>query len=111
MLSTSACRLASMMFSLTPTVPHSRWPSLDWMSTRVFAAVPVRRIEDAHLVIRQRHFFELGKRFGQRGAQRGVERVHRAVAFGHFVMRPFCRRARCTVASQTDSFASRRMET
>ena len=30
-----------MMFSLTPTVPHSRLSSLDWMSTRVRAAVPV----------------------------------------------------------------------
>ncbi len=39
--STSACKLASMMFSLTPTVPHSRLPSLDVMSTRVLAAVPV----------------------------------------------------------------------
>jgi hypothetical protein len=27
--STSACKEASMMFSLTPTVPHSRLPSLD----------------------------------------------------------------------------------
>ena len=39
-LSTSACKLASMMFSLTPTVPHSRFPFVDWMSTRVFEAVP-----------------------------------------------------------------------
>ena len=39
--STSAWRLASMMFSLTPTVPQSRLPSVDWMSTRVLAAVPV----------------------------------------------------------------------
>ena len=41
MLSVSAWRLASMMFSLTPTVPHSFLPSLDWMRTRVLAAVPV----------------------------------------------------------------------
>ena len=41
MLSASACKLASMMFSLTPTVPHSRLPSVDVMSTRVLAAVPV----------------------------------------------------------------------
>ncbi len=40
-LSTSACRLASMMFSLTPIVPHSVTPSLDSISTRVVAAVPV----------------------------------------------------------------------
>lgn len=40
MLSTSACRDAVMMFSLTPTVPQSRLPSVDWISTRVFAAVP-----------------------------------------------------------------------
>ena len=30
-----------MMFSLTPIVPHSVTPSVDWMSTRVFAAVPL----------------------------------------------------------------------
>jgi len=40
-LSTSACRLASTMFSLTPMVPHSVTPSVDWISTRVVAAVPV----------------------------------------------------------------------
>src|SRR4029077_20182519 len=40
MLSTSACKLASMMFSLTPTRPHSRLPSVDSMRTRVRAAVP-----------------------------------------------------------------------
>ena len=40
-LSTSACKLASTMFSLTPMVPHSLTPSLDWISTRVVAAVPV----------------------------------------------------------------------
>src|ERR1700722_2529564 len=41
MESTSASRLASMILSLTPTVPHSSRPSLDWMRTRVLAAVPV----------------------------------------------------------------------
>src|SRR5262245_54670162 len=40
-LSISACRLASMMLSFTPTVPHSALPSVVWMSTRVLAAVPV----------------------------------------------------------------------
>ena len=30
-----------MMLSLTPTVPHSSWPFVDSISTRVFAAVPV----------------------------------------------------------------------
>ena len=39
--SARAWRLASMMFSSTPTVPHSALPSLDWISTRVLAAVPV----------------------------------------------------------------------
>ena len=38
--STKACKLASMMFSLTPTVPHSRLPSVEVMRTRVLAAVP-----------------------------------------------------------------------
>src|SRR5207249_7239128 len=38
MLSTSAWRLASMMLSSTPTVPHSSVPSVDSMSTRVLAA-------------------------------------------------------------------------
>src|SRR5262245_19563028 len=40
-LSTIACRLASTMLSLTPTVPHSDSPSLDSMRTRVRAAVPL----------------------------------------------------------------------
>jgi len=40
-LSTSACRLASTMLSCTPTVPHSVVPSLDSISTRVRAAVPL----------------------------------------------------------------------
>jgi len=39
-LSTSACRLASMMFSLTPMVVQLDTPSLDSMSTLVRAAVP-----------------------------------------------------------------------
>src|SRR6185369_13746283 len=41
MLSTSACKLASTIFSLTPTVLHSSVPSVDCSRTRVFAAVPV----------------------------------------------------------------------
>src|SRR5882757_8572864 len=41
MLSASACSDAVMMFSLTPTVPHSCLASLVVISTRVLAAVPV----------------------------------------------------------------------
>src|SRR5438477_7750398 len=41
MLSISACKLASIMFSLAPTVPHSSLPSVDSIRTRVLAAVPV----------------------------------------------------------------------
>lgn len=41
MLSTSACRLASMMLLLAPTVPHSSLPSPDSIRTRVLDAVPV----------------------------------------------------------------------
>ena len=100
MLSTSAWRLASMMLSLTPTVPHSRLPSVDWMSTRVLARGAGGGVEDAHLVIGQRHLLELRKEFHQRRAQRAVERVHRAVAFGHRVRDLARRRAPCTVASQ-----------
>lgn len=40
MLSTNAWSDAVIMFSLTPTVPHSRFPSLLVINTRVFAAVP-----------------------------------------------------------------------
>src|SRR6185369_3289955 len=40
-LSASAWRLASMMLSWTPTVPHSALPSVDSMRTRVRAPVPV----------------------------------------------------------------------
>lgn len=38
--STSASQLASMMFSLTPTVPQTSWWSEDSMITRMRAAVP-----------------------------------------------------------------------
>jgi len=38
-LSTSACQDASTTFSETPTVPHVRVPSVDWISTRTLAAV------------------------------------------------------------------------
>src|SRR5258707_507015 len=41
MLSARACSDAVMMFSLTPTVPHSCFASLVVINTRVFAAVPV----------------------------------------------------------------------
>ena len=40
MLSSSAWRLASMMLSCTPTVPHSSLPSVDSIRTRVRAPVP-----------------------------------------------------------------------
>ena len=38
--STSASHDASMMFSETPIVPHSAWPSEESSSTRVTAPVP-----------------------------------------------------------------------
>src|SRR5205823_14944202 len=38
--STNACQLASMMFSLTPTVPQTSLLSRDSMTTRTRAAVP-----------------------------------------------------------------------
>ncbi len=38
--STSACQEASMMFSDTPVVPHSRSPSVESRITRVTASVP-----------------------------------------------------------------------
>lgn len=40
MLSTSACQLASMIFSETPTVPHFFKPSPDSIKTRTFEPVP-----------------------------------------------------------------------
>ena len=53
-----AARLASMMLSLTPTVPHSSLPSVDSINTRVCARAG-RRIQDAHLVIRELDFLHL----------------------------------------------------
>ena len=38
--SASASQLASITFSLTPTVPHTRWPSVLSIDTRTRAAVP-----------------------------------------------------------------------
>src|SRR5579883_1824326 len=40
--STSASQLASITFSLTPTVPHTSLPSRDSITTRTRAAVPAR---------------------------------------------------------------------
>src|SRR5438552_2906684 len=40
-LSTNAPRLASIILSLTPTVPHSSLPFVDSINTRVLAPVPL----------------------------------------------------------------------
>ena len=78
--STSACHDASMMLSATPTVPHVSSPSPEVMSTRVLAAGALRLVEDADLVVEQRHLAQVGVEVLERLAQRVVERVHRPVA-------------------------------
>ena len=67
----------------TPIVVQVRSPSVESISTRVTAPVPLPRVEDAHLVVGEVHAVE--RRVARRRcavAQRGVERVHRAVALG-----------------------------
>ena len=71
-----------MMFSLTPIVVQSLTPSLDSISTRVRAAVPHRRIDDANLVVGEPNASADADRTDQRRAQRPVERIHRTVAVG-----------------------------
>ena len=94
------------MLSFTPTVPHSVVPSLDSMSTRVLAAVPLRRVDDAHLVVGQPHVAASWRiERHQRRPQRGVERVDRAVAFGHPVCATRSPTRTLTVASQIEVVA------
>ena len=89
-----------MMLGETPTVDQRR-PSASALSiiTRVTAAGAVLRRQDAHLEVDEPHVLELGIDRDQRLAQRGVERVHRAVALGHFHDRACRATSTLTVAS------------
>ena len=77
--STSASQEASMMFSETPIVPHSRSPSAESSSTRVTAPVPWSRRGSGPCSWSARSRRGAG---GGRRSRRAapVERVHRAVA-------------------------------
>ena len=78
--SSSACHDASMMFSFTPIVVQVCSPSVESISTRVTAPVPLLRVEHAHLVVGEVHTLERREPTVERAPQRAVERVHRAVA-------------------------------
>ena len=80
--STSASQEASMMFSETPIVPHSRSPSEESSRTRVTALGAVGLVEDPHLVVGQLDLGEVRVAVGDRRAQGAVEGVDRAVALG-----------------------------
>ena len=59
-----------MMFSLTPIVVQVASPSVESISTRVTAPVPLLRVEHAHLVVGEVHTFERRERAVERGPQR-----------------------------------------
>ena len=86
MLSTSASQLASMMFSLTPTVPQTSSSSRLSMTTRTRGGGAGVGVDDADLVVDQLHLGEVGRMPHQRLPQGGVEGVHRAVALAHGVL-------------------------
>ena len=56
--SSRACQDASMMFSFTPIVVQVASPSVESISTRVTAPVPLLRVEHAHLVVGEVHPLE-----------------------------------------------------
>ena len=71
------------MFSETPIVPHSRWPSVESSKHAGHGPGAVVLVEDAHLVVGQLDVGELRVAGADRGAQGLVEGVNRAVALGH----------------------------
>ena len=79
--STSARQLASMMFSLTPTVPNVCCPKRCSMSTSTFDAVPSLELT-TYAVVRELQGGEDGKRLGVSACDQGVvQRVDRPLAF------------------------------
>ena len=71
-----------MMFSLTPTVVHSRSPFDMSISTRTTAPVPTRLVEHAHAVVLELHVVELRVVVRERLAERVVERADGPVPLG-----------------------------
>ena len=61
-------------------MPQRSLPSPDSISTRTIAPVPSPADEHADFVVEQLDLLERWVEFGQRPAQRLVERVHRTVA-------------------------------
>ena len=64
----------------TPTVPQRSLPSPDSINTRTTAPVPSPDREHADFIVEQLDLLERRIKFGQRAAQRLVERVDRPVA-------------------------------
>ncbi len=71
-----------MMFSLTPTVVHSRSPFDKSISTRTTAPVPCVLAQYAHPEVLELHLVERRILVRQCLSQRGVERPHRALSLG-----------------------------
>ena len=80
--STSASQEAAIRFSETPIEPHTSWPSEASISTRVTAPVPLALVEDPDLEVDELDVPQVRVQLADRVAQRGVERVDRAVALG-----------------------------
>ena len=85
--------------------PHSDVPSLALDEHARPRRRAGRRVDDADFVVGQADVLEVAVELDERGAQRGVERVHRAVAFGNGVRVVAARPRTFTVASQTDAVA------
>ena len=91
-LSTRASQLASMMFSLTPTVPQTSSLVAAFDDHADAGGGAGFGVDDPDLVVDQLHVAKVREMPVQGLAQGGVEGVHRAVPFGHFV--PHLRRRR-----------------
>ena len=85
MASTSAFQLASMMFSLTPTVPQTSCSSRLSMVDAHAGGGAGFAVDDADFVIDKVHLAEVREGAVEGFSQGGIEGVHGAVAFGDFV--------------------------
>ncbi len=79
--SKSACHEASMMFSLTPIVVHDAVAVRGVDQHAGDRAGSLGRVEHPHLVVGEVDRLERRVAVAERVTQRGVERVHRPVAF------------------------------
>ena len=85
MASTNASQLASMMFSLTPMVPHRSCWSATFNDHTDAGRRSGFRVDNADLVVDQTHLSQGWKGPIQGFAQRGVQGIDRTVSFADLV--------------------------